>query len=327
MASNMTMDDIDRLSVICSHPTTPVSGGPVRYGYRTGVALTLESVAGNASGYCTVDFGNREWSLSVKGVNDSGNSAVAAGDMLFYVDADTPVLSKKSSGYFFGFAQEAVVSAATTTIRVLHVDSPGSGTLGSGTVGVTNLATDSVSTVKIIDANVTAAKLTTTMATGFIPLALTSFRLIAANDIAAKNAADGGLISLDTDPTLKRVNAATDKQLRIAWAAASVVEITAQFAYPPDLDDTAAMVVNLFMGMGGGSDTPVVAVSFWEGVGDTNAGGNTAALAATAAQKTVTIAASDVAAYPKAATIGIVPGTHATDAVYLYAAWITYTRK
>jgi hypothetical protein len=50
-------------------------------------------------------------------------------------------------------------------------------------------------------------------------------RIIASNDIAAKGTPDGGTVSLDTDPTFKRVNAATDKQLRIAWAATSVIPI------------------------------------------------------------------------------------------------------
>lgn len=335
MATNMVMEDNSRQSVICTHPAAPSSGQPCRLGSRTGVALTTEagtaSPTGNPSGYTTVDFGYRQWKLSVKGVNDSGNSAVADGDELYYVDADvndgSGFLSKKNSGYFFGYARAAVNSAATATILVDHVMSPGSGTLGTGTVGTTQLQDLGVATGDIADAAITSAKLTTTMATGFIPLPLAQARLIAANDIAAKNAADGGLVSLDTDPTFKRVNGATDKQLRIAWAATSVIPITWAFPYPPDLDDAATMVVHLLCGMSGAADTPVIAVSFWEGVGDTNAGGNTAALAAAVADKTVIIAAADVAAYPKAGSIDLVPAAHGTDAIYLYAAWITYTRK
>lgn len=312
MATNEIFESARILSLVVTNPTTPVSGGPVRFGLRIGVALTDE----RADGTTTVKF-DGVFDLSVAAVDGSGNSAVAVGDAIFFVDADTPKLSKKSSGYFAGFALEAISSGATDTIRVALGDSPGSGTLAAGAVGTTQLAA----------AGVTVAKLSTAQQTGFIPLPLTGFRLIATNDIAAKNAADGGLISLDTDPTLKRVNGATDKQLRIAWAAASVVEITTQFAYPHDLDDAGTIVVHLLAGMGGATDTPVIAVSFWEGVGDTNAGGNSAALAATVADKSVTIAAADVGAYPKAATIGLTPGTHANDAVYIYAAWITYTRK
>lgn len=173
-----------------------------------------------------------------------------------------------------------------------------------------------------------AAELGANLKTGYIPLPLSGFRLIATNDVAAKGAADGGTISLDTDPTLKRVNAATDKKLRIGWAAASVVEVQQDFAYPPDLDDTAPVVVNLLMAMAGATDTPVVAVGYFENVGDTNAGGNTAAITGTPlARYSVPIGAADVGAYPAAASLTLIPAAHGTDALYLYGAYITYTRK
>lgn len=338
MASNITGNHraVWQKSVIATHPTTPLSGYPIRVGLETGVAVTNEAtttydISGNASGYCTGFFGPFRALLSCKGVNDSGNSAIADGDALFYVDADindgSGFLSKKSSGYFFGFARGAVTSGSTTTINVDHVPSPGAGTLGSGTVGATNLATDAVTTIKIAAAAVTAAKLTTTLATGYIPLPLAQARIIASNDISAKNAADGGLVSLDTDPTFKRINGATDKNLRLAWAAASVIPITWGFDYPPDLDDTAVVLVHLLCGMAGATDTPVLGVAYFEGVGDTNAGGNTAALAATVADKTVTIAAADIGTYPNSASVTITPPAHATDAIYLYGAHIEYTRK
>lgn len=168
------------------------------------------------------------------------------------------------------------------------------------------------------------------LATGYIPLPLTAWRLIASSDIAAKNAADGGLISLDTDPTLKNVNAGTDKNMRIAWAANSVVPITIGFAYPPDLDDTAAVTVNLITGKGTNTNTTfVIGVAYFEGVGDTNAGGNTSALNETTGQNlhTVTIAASDVGAYPQSAVVELTPAAHANDAVYLYGAFLSYVRK
>lgn len=162
---------------------------------------------------------------------------------------------------------------------------------------------------------------------GYINFPLTAMRLVASNDMAAKNAADGGLISLDTDPTLKRVNAATDKQLRLAWAANSVIEIICgSFVYPANLDNTQPLVIHLLAGMAGATDVPVLTVNYWEGVGDTNAGGASAALAATVADKTVTIAAVDLGAPPKVATFGITPGAHTTDAIYLYGVWLTYTK-
>ncbi len=120
MATNEVYAD-GILSVVCSHPVTPQTGQPVRYGPMTGVALTDEAEGGNATGYTTVDFTMKVWDLSVEGTDEDGNSAVAVGDALFYADVDGATLTKDPTGYFFGFAMETVNSAATATINVLHV--------------------------------------------------------------------------------------------------------------------------------------------------------------------------------------------------------------
>ncbi len=284
----------------------------MRYGTATGVALIDEQTDGET----TVDFGPADWDLSVKAVNDSGNSAIAVGDLIYYVDADTPKLSKKNSGYFFGYAQEAVISGATATINVHHVESPGSGTLTAGGIGTTQLA----------DGGVTAAKLSATLKTGYIPLALPLAREIVANAIP-NAAAIGGLLASDTTPFLARVNGATDKKLRVGWAASNSDAITFDFAYPPDIDPASDVTVCVLAAMAGAIDTPTVAINFFEGVGDTNAGGNTAAITGTTVTKyTRAIAAADVGAAPNAASIEIVPGAHTTDALYIYGVWIEYQR-
>jgi hypothetical protein len=139
MATNRTRADGLHLPVTVSNPASPVSGDPIRFGSLTGIALTDEDEGGNATGQTSVDFAHSVWDVSVKGVDDAGNSAVTAGDKIYYVDADTPKLSKKSSGYLFGIALEAVVSGATTTIQVLHlpeVTSP----VEAGAVGPTSLS-------------------------------------------------------------------------------------------------------------------------------------------------------------------------------------------
>lgn len=312
MAKNVIFKPGLELSVVCSNPTTPASGDPVRYGNMTGVALTDE----NAAGYTSVAFGQFVADLSVKGV-DGGNSAVAVGDAIWYVDGDTPKLSKKSSGYFFGIALETVGSGSTGTIQVLHIPSPGTGTLASGSIGTTQLAANGV----------TAAKLTATLATGFLALPLAEAREVATNAIQ-NLAAHGGILAVDSTPILERVNGATDKQLRIDWAASNSDEITWSVMSPPDLDDAAAVTVKILAASAGATNSPVVAVGFFEGVGDTNAGGNTAAVTGTTpAVYSVAIAHGDIAAAPQPWAISLVPAAHTTDAVYLYGAWIEYTRK
>lgn len=164
-----------------------------------------------------------------------------------------------------------------------------------------------------------------------VQLPLTAFRLIASNDIPAKNATDGGLISKDTDPLLERSNGATDKSLRISWASASVIEIQApNIVLPYDLEDAADVTVCLLAAMKAASvDVPTFTVSAWEGVGDTNMGGATAALSTSIQKLTRTLTAANIGAYPNVLNIGIAPGTHATASndVYLYGAWIELTRK
>lgn len=135
MAKNRLYATGQHISVVCSHPTTPLSGQPVRVGPLVGVAEGNERTDGTT----TVDFGPAVYSLSVKGVNDAGNSAVAVGDQLYYVDADvgtgTGFLSKKDTGRFAGIALDAVTSGSTASIAVLiggGGDSPGQANLPGG---------------------------------------------------------------------------------------------------------------------------------------------------------------------------------------------------
>lgn len=113
MATNIIFEDGSQLDLVCTHPTTPASGGPVRIGVLTGVALGAE----RADGKTTVKL-NGVADLSVKGVDGNGDAAVVVGDVLYY-DDDDAFLSKKDSGNTrFGVALEAVTSGATATIRV-----------------------------------------------------------------------------------------------------------------------------------------------------------------------------------------------------------------
>ncbi|GAA4439422.1 hypothetical protein GCM10023170_010990 [Phytohabitans houttuyneae] len=114
MALNIVHEIGDQLDIVVSHPAAPESGQPVRWGELVGVALADEDTA---TGKTPVKF-NGTAELSVKGVNGGGNSAVADGDQLFYVDADTPPISKKNTGRLVGQAMATVGSGATATILV-----------------------------------------------------------------------------------------------------------------------------------------------------------------------------------------------------------------
>ena len=113
MAKNRKFADGRKLSLVATDPATQVSGDPLLVGQLPGVALTNE----RADGTTSVDT-EGVYNLSVKGVDQVGNSAVAPGDIIYYVAADTPKLSKKNTGVRYGYALEAVASGSTATIAV-----------------------------------------------------------------------------------------------------------------------------------------------------------------------------------------------------------------
>lgn len=169
------------------------------------------------------------------------------------------------------------------------------------------------------------------VATGFIMLDIASLREIISNDIGnAANATAigaGGMLAQDTTPVLERINDATDKALRVNWASSNSDEVQfGSIPKPPDMDTATDFTIHLLALMAGDTDTPTIDVQVWDGIGDTEMGGVTGALSDALAEVTVTIANANVAAAPGVLNIGLVPGAHTTDALFLLGAWIEYTR-
>lgn len=113
MAKNRHFANGRKLSLVATDPATPASGDPVLVGQLAGVALTAKRSDNTTS----IDT-NGVYDLSVKGIDGGGNSAVAVGDIIYYVTADTPKLSKKATGVRYGIALGTVTSGSTGTIAV-----------------------------------------------------------------------------------------------------------------------------------------------------------------------------------------------------------------
>ena len=171
----------------------------------------------------------------------------------------------------------------------------------------------------------------------FIPLDICALREIATNAIQ-NLAAHGGILASDSTPILERVNGATDKALRVKWAASDSNE--AQFPpvpWPPDLDDTSDVIVHLLLSRSGTTDGCIVDVQAYENTvtgsayaADTEMGGNTSALTGSAnviIEATRTLSASDIVGHPGFLNLSLVPAAHTTDILYLWAAWIEYQRE
>jgi hypothetical protein len=178
---------------------------------------------------------------------------------------------------------------------------------------------------------VEASMLQSNLQVGNIPLNITDLRIIAGDVIG--NTTEGMLLDGNTDPVLARTNGATDKSLRVHWAANSVIEV--QFppvAVPQDYDNTAdTLAIHCIWAKDGNTDTAmVVDVQAFSGIGDTEMGGNTAAInvaANTAFETSVALTGANVGANPGMLNISMIPGAHANDALYLMAAWIQYPRR
>ena len=172
---------------------------------------------------------------------------------------------------------------------------------------------------------------------GFIPIDIFSARAIVSGVITdetitstgGSEKAPGGYLAADGAIfSIQRVNGGTDNQTRIICKANTTGELALPTVMlPHDLDDSAAMTFYLWAGMGGATDTPTIDVQAFFNVGDTECGGATAALAATVGAKSVSLAAGDVPAYPGTLSLALVPGAHANDAIWIYGAWLTYTKK
>lgn len=111
----------------------------------------------------------------------------------------------------------------------------------------------------------------------------------------------------------------------LSWAASGVAEVQLpSVAIPPDCDVTQPVIFKCQAKMGGSTDTPVLTLAAFEGIGDTTRGGNTAALSNALQTLTVNLT---LAGAPNFLNLSLTPGSHGTDALNLYAAWLEYTRK
>lgn len=164
---NQVKECMDRLRLTVAN--TVVSGDPVVVGAINGVAVTSYEAADAKATVATEGV----YDLSVKGVNDSGNSAVAVGDRLYFTDGDTPKINKKASGTLFGIALETVGSSSTATIEVAlvqinnnNIATPGASIADASAVGGTYSQSEVNALKDKINAIITAletAKIITTV--------------------------------------------------------------------------------------------------------------------------------------------------------------------
>lgn len=257
--------------------------------------IPANSIPGYARGACYFNLVNGQQVLNLGSVSSSSFGIVSG-----WADATSTIASYQSVAGFAVGAQiiDTVSGAAFTNI---------------GTLTSSNFVSQQLTTL------------------GFYQIPLAGFRAIATNDIPAQAGTPiGGLLCGDSAPVYKRINAATDKGLRIQWAATSVIEITAeQFLTPPDMDVTKTSTLNIICSMGGGTDTPTLTVNAFPGVGGVDFGSATAALNNTVTNRSVAFAANKFGSFGVTgfSSFSVTPGAHGTDALNIFGMFLQYSKK
>jgi predicted RecA/RadA family phage recombinase len=146
---NQVRKEIETLRLTVAN--TVVAGDVVVVGKICGVAETdYSAIDGKATVRVTGSY-----NLSVKGVNDTGNSAVEIGDRIYWTTGDTPKCSKKASGQLVGIALAVVESAATKTIEVALIGMLQSDDIGATTAHIADASTTSTAPVAVTGAALT----------------------------------------------------------------------------------------------------------------------------------------------------------------------------
>ena len=286
----------------------------------------------NISASAAADYSSNQYyavKLTAEGPPPTATVCSTAGEQAQGILQDDPAAAGRGCTVRMLGTSKAVAGAAITFLDRVTVDSSGrvvTATANSdGVIGrALRAATAAGDVIEVLLTGEQPRDIV--VADGIIQLPLAQARELSSNDTQAL-AAHGGILASDSTPILDVINAGTDQQMEVTWAASNSDKIAWHVALPPDLDDSANMTFHAMALSGGSTDTPTLTIEAFFGVGDTDAGGATSALGATEAELTRTIAAANVVAAPNFLAITLVPGAHTTDTVILRAAWLEYTRK
>jgi hypothetical protein len=230
----------------------------------------------------------------------------------------------------YGAADGKVSDAVSGTAQGISLEAPGADNQHIE-VAFWNVKSTTAATVSVADtgslltgATVEAvlAELATHLlsAQKFIPIPLTSLMEGDASNTVA-------FLGPATTPVLDMANGDTDSGLVVTWEASNSDPVLINTPLPPDMDVTEDLVLHLRAKSGGSTDTPTIASDAYFNEGDTKVEDVSAALGASVAELTITIAAADIPAGAQTLTVELTPGAHTTDTVVISAAWLEYTGK
>jgi hypothetical protein len=158
-----------------------------------------------------------------------------------------------------------------------------------------------------------------------VPLSLNDFRLASAGDVGA-TAANGGILSSDTVPVLSGTAATVSQQ--ISWATGQVQQVLCQVSLPEDFDGKEDVFVDLWVNSGTSDAATFTVATNWDAaaadISDTATDG---ARSATTHKIQAVISAADIPDGAAFVSIALTPAAHATNAIQLVAARLSYVGK
>lgn len=245
------------------------------------------------------------------------SSAIARGTLLYA--ANDGKVSDASSGSVLGIALEAGSNGKVIEVLADYRKTT--------TAAGTSIAdTGSFTTATTVEASLAEIYQDTKSVQCFVPIPLTTLRE-ASNFDVANAAGNGGVLASDTTPILSAINDATDGCQMLSWAASNNDQVIFQTPLPPDLDETADLVVHFRTKSAGTTDAVGFTVDSFFNEGDTKVTDTSETNQTTSwAEKIATIAAADVPAGAQTLTVGLTPAAHTTDIMYCSAVWLEYKR-
>ncbi len=267
------------------------------------VAVKLNNASGSMEAVCTID------------------SAIARGTSL-YGAADGKV-SDAASGSVMGIALQAGVSDDDIIeFQPWGVKSTTAASVSIADSGTFTLKATVEDALQELYQNAISVQ-------GFIPIALTALRECTTSLAVGAITANGGVLASDTTPVLApAVASPLDGCQVVYWAASNNDPVLFQTPLPPDLDDTADLVLHMRIKSAGTTNAVGFTSKAYFNEGDTvvEDTGQTNQTA-TWAEKTLTIAAADVPSGAQTLTCMLTPAAHTTDIMYLSALWLEYKTK
>jgi hypothetical protein len=157
-----------------------------------------------------------------------------------------------------------------------------------------------------------------------VALSLNDFRVTTATGDVGDTTANGGVLSSNTAPVLSGTASTVSQQ--ISWATGSVPQILTQISLPEDFDGRDNVLIDLWVNSGTTDAATFTVLTNWNGaaadVSDT--ADDAATKSATTHKITAVVSAADIPDSASFVSIALTPAAHATNAIQLVAARLTY---